>query len=86
VTGLPRPGDLHRLHVVAHILPDMLRRQPQRHLPQGRQVAQAKEVHHRRLGSVGHVDFAFFEAFEQLVGRQVDHLDLGPIEHAEQSR
>src|SRR2546427_501283 len=48
----------------------------QRELAQGDEVALAKEVPDGLLRLVGHVDLAVPEALEQIVGRQVDQLDL----------
>ena len=48
---------------------------------QGDQVRLLEEVLHGPLGLVGHVDLALGEPLQQLVGRQVDELDLvGPVE------
>ena len=82
VAGLPRPGDLHGLQIIMHLLPDVFRRQTQGHFAQGVQIALAEEIHHGQFGALRQIDFAFIQPLEQFVRRQVNQLDFGAIQHA----
>src|SRR5207237_1117692 len=64
------------VHVHAHLRVDPLGGAAQRELAQRDQVALTEEVPDGLLGLLGHVDLAVLEAFEELVGRQVDQLDV----------
>ena len=65
-----------------HVGVDALGRLAQRELAQRDQVALPEEVLDGALGLRGQVDLALAQALEQLVGRQIDELDLvGRVEH-----
>ena len=54
----------------------------QRKLPERGQIAGREIMVERALGLLGNVDLAFLEPLDQLLGRQVDHLDIvGLVEH-----
>jgi hypothetical protein len=84
--GRPGLGDGVLAPVAAHLRVDALGRAAQRQLAQGDQVAFAEEVVRRALGLLRDIDLALFKALEQVVGRQVDQLDLvglldDPVRH-----
>ncbi len=64
------------LPVALHLRVDPLGGPAQRQLAQGDQVALAEEAVDRPRRLLGHVDLALAQALEQLLGRQVDQLDL----------
>ncbi len=81
--GRPDALDAVLRLVQAHLRVDALGGAPQRELAKGDEVALAKEALDGAAGLVGDVDLALLEAFEQLVGRQVDQTDLGSlVQHA----
>ena len=63
-------------HVVDHLLVDPLRRAAQRQLAQRRQIAGLEIVAHRPLRLLGQVDLAFLQALGEILGREIDDLDL----------
>ena len=82
-----RASQLARRPVVGERFPrgglDAVRHPAQRELAQRDQVALAEETVDRARAFVRHVDLAGLQTREQLVGRQVDELDLvGLVEHA----
>ena len=77
----PGTGDRIRLHVGEQLLVDPLGRAAQRELAQRGQVAGREIMLQRPLGLLGDIDLAFPQALDQIVGREVDHLDrVGAIE------
>ena len=64
------------VHVHAHLRVHALGGAAQRELAQSDQVALAEEVLDGLLSLLGHVHLAVLEALEELVGRQIDQLDL----------
>ena len=69
------------LAVVLHLLVDAVGSAPERKLPESDQVAFAEKVLNGRGGLFGHIHFAFPQTLKQVVGRQVDELDLiGAVE------
>ncbi len=78
----PRPRDRVGLHVGQHLVVDPLRGAAQRQLAQGRQVAFGEIVVERAPRHFGHIDLALGQALDQVLGRQVDQLDLvGLVDH-----
>ena len=70
------------LAVLLDVGVDRLRRAAQRELAQREQVAPLEEVLGRALRLLGQVDLALREPLQQLLGRDVDELDLvGALEH-----
>ena len=65
-----------------HLLADVVGGQAQGHFAEGVQIALAEEIHHRQFRALRHIDFAFVQALEQFVRRQVNQLDLRPVQHA----
>ena len=83
----PRPRDRMRLHVREQLLVDALGGAPQRELAQRRQVAGREVMLERALGLLGDVDLAFFQALDQVVGREIDELDgVGAVEDRSPAR
>ena len=72
----PRHLDRVVVTVLAHLPVDALGGAPQRELAQGDQVPLAEEIPQGAGGGLGHVDLALVQPLDQLVGRQVDELDL----------
>ena len=79
--GFPGAGDLHRLQIIMHVLPDMIGSQTQGHFPQGGQVAFAEKIHHGQLGPLRHIDLALVQPLQKFFGRQVDQLHFGAVKH-----
>ena len=78
----PRPGDGMGLHVGQHLVVDPLRGAAQRQLAQRRQVAFGEIMVERALRHFRHIDLAFGQALDQVLGREVDQLDLvGLVDH-----
>ena len=72
--------------VVLHLHVDTVGRSAQCQLAQGDQIALAEEVLYRPLGLLWQIHFTFFQPLQQVIGRQVDQLDLvglldDPIRH-----
>jgi hypothetical protein len=65
-----------RLHMAQELLVHPLGGASQRQLPQGGQVARRKVMADRALGLLRHVDLSFLQPLEQIVGRQIDELDV----------
>ena len=63
-------------HVDAHLGVHSLCRAAERKLTESDQIALAEEVLEGLLRLVGHVDLALFETLQEIVGREVDQLDL----------
>ena len=64
-----------------HLLVDPLRGAAQREFAQRGQVAGREIVADRALGLVRHIDLAVLQPLDQVVGRQVDQLDVvGPVD------
>ena len=83
VAGRPRAGDGLRAHVAGDVGIHPLCDATQRHLAQRREIAFPEEPIHRALRHVGTIDVALLQPLAQLVGRQVDQLDLvGHFQHA----
>ena len=79
--GGPRSRDRVGLHVVQELRIHALGRAPKGELPQGRQVAGREVVGHGALGGLGHIDLALVQSLDQVLGRDVDHLDIvGPLQ------
>ncbi len=64
------------LPVDLHLLVHAVGGAPEREFAESDQVALAKKVLDGRGGLFGHVHLAFPQTLEQVVGRQVDELDL----------
>ncbi len=76
-----------RLHVGQHLGIDALGRRPHRQLAQRRQVAAAEEMGDGAGRLVLDVDLALVEPLDQVLGRQIDQLDLvGRVQHAVRHR
>ena len=70
-------------HMRQQLLVDALGGSPQRQLAQRRQIAGREEMADRALGLLRHVDLALVEALDQILGGEVDDLDIvGLIENA----
>jgi len=83
LAGRPGAADGVLAHIGQHLLVDALRRAPERQLAQGGEVAGLEIVPHGALGLVRQVDLALLEALDQILGREVDHLDVvGAVEDA----
>ena len=65
-----------RRAIVLHLRVDALGHAPQRQFAQRDQVALFEEALDGAAGLLGHVDFAFAQPLDQVVGRQVDQLDF----------
>ena len=75
------PAMALRLHVREQLLVDPLGGAAQRQLAQRGQVARREIVLQRPLGLLGHIDLAFLQPLDQIVGREVDQLDrVGAVE------
>ncbi len=83
LAGGPRAADGMRAHIAAHLLIDALRRASQRQLAQGGEIARLEIMADGALGLLRQVDLAFLEALDQILGREVDDLDVvGAVEDA----
>ena len=80
----PRPGAGQRMgaEIVEHLRIDRLGRAAKRELAQGRQIGFGEEMPERPRRFVGNVDLALLQPLDQLVGRDIHHLDLGIFEDA----
>ena len=77
------PGDRMGAHVRQQLVVDALRGPPQRQLAQRGQIAGLEVVPHGALGLLRHIDLAFVQPLDQVVGRDIDDLDIiGVIEDA----
>ena len=72
----PGAGNAVLPPVLAHLGVDALRRRPQGELPQRDEVALPEEAAHRLAGLLGDVDLPVVESPDQIVGREIDQLDL----------
>lgn len=69
------------LHVVQELLVDALRRPPQGEFPEGREVARRKVVLDGAFGGLREVDLALVQTLDQVIGGDVDDLDIvGPVD------
>ncbi len=64
------------LHMREELVVDALRGAAQRELPQGREIAGREEMLQGALGLMGQVDLALPQALQEVVGRDVDDLDV----------
>ena len=79
----PRAADGVRPHVGLHLVVDALGGVPERELAERRQVAGREVAGEGALGGAAEVDLALLETLDQVLGRQVDELDLvGALEDA----
>ena len=75
------PGMACACICVEQLLVDALGGAPQRQLAQRGQVGRREEVLERPLGLLRDVDLALLQALDQVVGREVDQLDVvGAVE------
>ena len=65
-----------RLHMGQQLLVDALRGAPQRQLAQRRQVAGREVALDGALRRLRHIDFSRLQPLDQVVGREVDDLDV----------
>ena len=72
----PRSFNAMRAHIVDHLSVDPLRGPAQRKLPQSRKIAGREIIPCGTLGLLGHIDLAFIEAGDQILGREIDQLDV----------
>ncbi len=72
----PGAGNGVAAHVSDHLLVDALRRPPQRQLAQRRQIARREIMANCALGLVRHVNLAVLQSLDQILGREVDDLDI----------
>jgi hypothetical protein len=75
VAGRPGTADGMRLHMVEQLRIHALRRAPQRKLTQRSEVAGREIMAQCALGGLGHIHLALAQTLQQIVGREVDHLD-----------
>ena len=75
----PRPGGRLATLIFAGSRVDAVGRLPQGEFAQRKQVRLAKEPLEGSSDLLGHVDLARLEPFEQVLGREVDQLDLGGV-------
>ena len=67
--------------IIEHLRIDRLRGTAQRHLAQRRQIGLGKEMAERPRRFLRDIDLAVFQPFDQFVGRDVHHLDLGHLQN-----
>ena len=65
-----------RLHVSEQLVVDALSGAAQRQFPECSQIAGREIVFDRALGGIREVDLAFLKPLDQVVGGQVDDLDV----------
>ena len=83
----PRALDGARLHLGEQLLVYALGGAAQSNFAERGKVRRRKEILERALGLLGNVDFAFLQALNQIVRREVDQLNgVGPIEHGVRHR
>ena len=82
----PIAGERMRPHIIEHLRVDGLRRAAKRQLAKSRQVRLGEEVAERPGRLLGDVDLALLQALDQLVGRDIDDLDLGFLDDAVRHR
>ena len=83
IPGVPRAGYRVRPHVRQQLIVDALRGPPQRQLAQRGQIARLEVMPDGALGLLRHIDLAFVQPLDQVVGRDIDDLDVvGLIEDA----
>ncbi len=72
------PGALDRMsaHIGDHLLVNPLRGAAQSELAQRGEVAVLEIILHRALGLLRQIDLAVLEALDQVLGREIDHLDI----------
>ncbi|MCY1169126.1 hypothetical protein D9M73_91430 [compost metagenome] len=74
--AFPQAGDM-----VEQMAVDRLRGAAQRQFAERRQVRFGKEVAERARRLGGDIDLAVLQPVDQLVGREIDHFDLGIVQH-----
>jgi hypothetical protein len=73
----PRAFDRFLTQIVDHLVVDPIGGAAQRQLAQRRQIAGSEEVLGRPPRRLRHINLAFVEALDELVGREVDKNDVG---------
>ena len=82
ILGRPRPGNGVCAHVCRHLGVDALGGDAHGELAQGREIALAEEMLNGAGDLIADVDLAFAQALDQVLGWQVDQLDLiGELQH-----
>ena len=76
-----RPRTLDRLlaQIVDHLVVDAIGGAAQRQFAQRRQIAGGEEILRRPPGRLRHIDLAFVQALDELVGREIDQNDVGGL-------
>ena len=79
----PRPIARERVaaDIIEHLRIDRLRGPAKRQFAQRGEVGLGEEMRERAGRLVGDVDLAVLEPLDQLVGRDIDHLDLGAFQY-----
>lgn len=77
----PSAADALRPDMVEHLRVHRLRGAGQRQFAQCRQVGVGEEVLERAGRFLRQIDLADLQSLDQLVGRNVDDLDLGCLQH-----
>src|SRR5262249_44754728 len=81
LAGGPWPRDRMLTHVADHLLVDPLCGATERELAEGGEVAWGGIVADGALCLLRQVDLAFLEALDQILGGEIDELDLvGPVD------
>ena len=75
----PRTFDRLLAQIVDHLVVDAIGRAAQRQFAQRGQIAGGEEVLGRPPGRLRHIDLAFVQALNELVGREVDQHDVGGL-------
>ena len=86
VASRPGAAEPKRSHIIEHPRIDRLRGPPQRQLAKRRQIGFREEVTERARRFLRKIDFAGFQPLDQLVGRNVDNLDLRHFKDAVRHR
>ena len=81
LTRRPNAHLARKRDVLQHLAVDRLRGAAQRQLAQRRKIGLGEEMREGPARLLRHIDLALFQPLDQLVGRQIDHLDLGVIQN-----
>ena len=75
----PRAFDRLLPQIVDHLVVDATGGAAERQFAQRRQIAGSEEILRRPPRCLGHIDLAFVQALDELVGRKIDQNDVGGL-------
>ncbi len=81
LAGRPTAGQGMGSEIIEHLRIDRLRGPAQRKLAQRGQIGLREIIAERARRLLGHIDLALLQPLDELVGRDVDDLDIGILDH-----